>query len=59
MGQLTTVGGWLDGRSVGGGRFIISVRLPVDAVPELERWLGEISGGEGRIVAVNSNDEDA
>ena len=59
MGHLSRIGGWLDGHSEEGGRSTISVRLPVDVVPELEKWLAKTFGGAGRIVSGNQSDEDA
>ena len=59
MGHLSSIGGWLDGHSEEDGRFTISVRLPVDVVPGLEKWLAKTIGGEGRIVSGKSSNEDA
>jgi hypothetical protein len=60
LGELSRIGSWLDGLSDLAPVQTVYVRIPLDVVPEFERWLSEVSRGEGSIVGDDSaNDEDA
>ena len=47
--ELSRIGSWVDGQRHEPPGHTVSAWVPVDAVPEFERWLKAATGGEGKL----------
>jgi len=49
IGELSRIGSWLENHSNDSPMHTVQARVPVEAVPAFEKWLAQITQGQGRI----------
>ena len=52
LGQLSRIGGWIDGLATESNRSVLDARIPVEAFPQFKEWLAETSEGRGEVQVI-------